>query len=55
MAESKLVIEGGHPLRGELTVQGAKNSVLPLLCSAMEISYWSGAPLCQMCMLQAGS
>ena len=35
MAESKLVIEGGHPLRGELTVQGAKNSVLPLLSAAV--------------------
>lgn len=35
MAESKLVIEGGHPLQGEIQVQGAKNSVLPLLSAAL--------------------
>lgn len=32
-----ITIEGGTPLRGEVAVQGAKNSVLPILaprCSA---------------------
>ena len=28
-------IEGGHTLRGELRVQGAKNSVLPLLAATI--------------------
>ncbi len=31
----KLVIEGGMPLRGALTVQGAKNSALPLLAACV--------------------
>ena len=31
----KLVIEGGVPLRGEVTVAGAKNSVLPLLAASL--------------------
>ncbi|CDD52652.1 MULTISPECIES: UDP-N-acetylglucosamine 1-carboxyvinyltransferase [Ruminococcus] len=35
MAESKLVIEGGHPLQGEIRIQGAKNSVLPLLSAVV--------------------
>lgn len=30
----KLVIDGGKPLNGEITVQGAKNSALPLLAAA---------------------
>ena len=29
-----ITIEGGVPLRGEVTVQGAKNSVLPILAAA---------------------
>lgn len=32
---NKLVIEGGTPLRGEITVQGAKNAVLPILAAAV--------------------
>lgn len=32
---SKLTVEGGRPLYGELPVQGAKNSVLPVLASAI--------------------
>ncbi len=30
-----IAVEGGHGLRGELTVQGAKNSVLPILAAAI--------------------
>lgn len=31
----KLVIEGGVPLKGEVTVSGAKNSVLPILAATL--------------------
>ena len=31
----KLLIEGGHPLTGEVCVSGAKNAALPLLCAAL--------------------
>ena len=30
-----IAVEGGHRLRGELTVQGAKNSVLPILAATV--------------------
>ena len=32
---SHLLIRGGVPLRGSLTVQGAKNSVLPILAATI--------------------
>ena len=32
---SHLIIEGGAPLRGELTIQGSKNSVLPVLAATI--------------------
>lgn len=32
---SKLIVEGGIPLEGELPVQGAKNSALPVLASSI--------------------
>ncbi|MGM9936906.1 MAG: UDP-N-acetylglucosamine 1-carboxyvinyltransferase [Candidatus Ornithomonoglobus sp.] len=32
---NKLVIEGGVPLKGEITVQGAKNAVLPILAATV--------------------
>ena len=32
---SHITIRGGKPLRGEITVQGAKNSVLPILAAAL--------------------
>lgn len=32
---SKLVIAGGHKMEGEIEVQGAKNSVLPILAAAI--------------------
>ncbi len=31
----KLVIKGGVPLHGEISVSGAKNAALPLLASAL--------------------
>src|SRR5687767_10813809 len=31
----KIVIEGGHRLKGEVRVSGAKNAALPILCSAI--------------------
>lgn len=31
----KLVIKGGNPLRGEVEIQGAKNSVLPVLAATL--------------------
>jgi UDP-N-acetylglucosamine 1-carboxyvinyltransferase len=31
----KLLIEGAHPLTGEVRVSGAKNAALPLLCAAL--------------------
>ena len=31
----KLLIEGGHPLRGELRMSGAKNSALPILAATL--------------------
>ncbi len=37
----KLRIEGGHPLRGEVAVAGAKNAALPIMCAAL----LSGEPL----------
>jgi UDP-N-acetylglucosamine enolpyruvyl transferase len=33
---SYLSIEGGAPLHGELTIQGSKNSVLPVLAARPE-------------------
>lgn len=32
---SRFLVEGGRRLSGELTVQGAKNSVLPILAAAV--------------------
>ena len=32
---SKFVIEGGHPLSGEVTPSGNKNSALPLLAACL--------------------
>jgi UDP-N-acetylglucosamine 1-carboxyvinyltransferase len=31
----KLVIEGGVPLHGEITISGAKNAALPIICAAL--------------------
>ncbi len=32
---SRFLVEGGHPLSGEVPVQGAKNSVLPILAATL--------------------
>lgn len=34
MTAQKFIIEGGTPLQGELKIQGAKNSVLPIIAAA---------------------
>ena len=31
----KFIIEGGHPLRGDITPQGAKNEALQVICAAL--------------------
>ncbi|MEK6735520.1 MAG: UDP-N-acetylglucosamine 1-carboxyvinyltransferase [Pseudomonadota bacterium] len=31
----KLIIQGGTPLRGEITISGAKNAALPILCASL--------------------
>ncbi|HYD33536.1 MAG TPA: UDP-N-acetylglucosamine 1-carboxyvinyltransferase, partial [Methylophilaceae bacterium] len=31
----KLVITGGYPLNGEITISGAKNAALPILCASL--------------------
>jgi UDP-N-acetylglucosamine 1-carboxyvinyltransferase len=31
----KLIIEGGFPLNGEITISGAKNAALPILCASL--------------------
>lgn len=31
----KLLIQGGYPLKGEITISGAKNAALPLLCASL--------------------
>ncbi len=31
----KIIIEGGHPLHGEITISGAKNAALPLICATL--------------------
>ena len=35
MSDQKFVIKGGTPLNGELKIQGAKNSVLPIIASSV--------------------
>ena len=32
---SQLLVRGGRRLRGEVTIQGAKNSVLPILAATL--------------------
>ncbi len=31
----KIIVTGGHPLSGEVTISGAKNAVLPILCATL--------------------
>lgn len=35
MSYQKLIIEGGEPIKGEIKIQGAKNSVLPIVAAAV--------------------
>ena len=35
MALEKLIIEGGHPLKGEVAVMGSKNAALPILAATI--------------------
>ena len=35
MSEQKFIIKGGKPLKGSVKVQGAKNSVLPIIAAAL--------------------
>jgi UDP-N-acetylglucosamine 1-carboxyvinyltransferase len=44
----KIVIEGGHRLKGEVRVSGAKNAALPLLCSSIltgGTNVWMNVPI----------
>jgi len=36
----KIIIEGGRPLQGEVTISGAKNAALPILVSSLLTSGW---------------
>ena len=36
---SVILVEGGRKLSGAVTVQGAKNSVLPMLAATVPVSY----------------
>jgi UDP-N-acetylglucosamine 1-carboxyvinyltransferase len=36
----RLVIEGGHPLRGEIDIGGAKNAALPIMAACLLTSDW---------------
>ena len=35
---NKFIVTGGNPLCGEITVQGAKNSVLPILVATLLVN-----------------
>jgi UDP-N-acetylglucosamine 1-carboxyvinyltransferase len=35
MAEDKIIIEGGYPLKGSITASGAKNAVLPVITASL--------------------
>lgn len=37
----KIVIEGGKPLKGEVTISGAKNAALPILASSLLTTGWN--------------
>lgn len=46
----KLIIQGGTPLHGEITISGAKNAALPVLCAALltkETLKINGVPVLQ--------
>ena len=35
MTDDRIIVEGGHPLYGEVTIHGAKNAVLPILSASL--------------------
>jgi UDP-N-acetylglucosamine 1-carboxyvinyltransferase len=35
LSMQKLIIQGGRPLNGEITISGAKNAALPILCASL--------------------
>ena len=37
----KILVEGGHTLRGDVTISGAKNAALPILVSALLTDGWN--------------
>ncbi len=37
----KIVIEGGHPLKGQVRISGAKNAALPILISSLLTEGWN--------------
>lgn len=37
----KIIIEGGHPLKGEVKISGAKNAALPILVSSLLADGWN--------------
>jgi UDP-N-acetylglucosamine 1-carboxyvinyltransferase len=36
----KIIIEGGHPLKGAVTISGAKNAALPVIAACLLIGGW---------------
>ena len=41
---SRLLIRGGNRLQGEVTIQGAKNSVLPILAEGVRNTFTPPTP-----------
>jgi UDP-N-acetylglucosamine 1-carboxyvinyltransferase len=37
----KIIVEGGHPLKGEVRISGAKNAALPILVSSLLTDGWN--------------
>ncbi len=37
----KIIVEGGHPLKGEVKISGAKNAALPILTSSLLTDGWN--------------
>ena len=37
----KIIVEGGHPLKGEVEISGAKNAALPILASSLLADGWN--------------
>ena len=50
----RFIIQGGRRLEGDITVQGAKNSALPILAAALLCDGESVLTNCQTSMQPAG-